>query len=357
MSENRRYNNLDGLRTLAAIGIVAFHVLVGIGYRIPGGTVLTYITQNILKSFKDFAQMFFVISGFSMCCGYYDKIRQGNFDLNKFYSKRYLRIFPFFALLVIIDLCASIILESSFSIGLFYEVFSNLTLAYGFFTVNRMSVIGVGWALGVIFGFYIIFPFFVYLIWTKKRAWVSLIVTYLIAYVSRVYFNTKGALVFTWLCFFIAGGIIYLYRNEIEKITKHKFLVPLFIIFGLVIAFVIKLPGESAGWALLSVLLPLVGFSLVVAGGGIYRDSKLLYNPFSRFVSSISLEIYLSHMMIYKAIRIVKINYIFGESIWSYIITFVTVFAGAVLFAQAYRITEKNIVSKFAKNKLKTNKK
>ncbi len=33
----RKYNNLDGLRTLAAVGVVCMHVLTNIGFKVSGG--------------------------------------------------------------------------------------------------------------------------------------------------------------------------------------------------------------------------------------------------------------------------------------------------------------------------------
>lgn len=69
-SSSERYGALDGLRVYAAIGIVLMHVLSNIGVK-PSEN---YMTETLIPWFTDFTLMFMVVSGFSLCCGYYDKV-------------------------------------------------------------------------------------------------------------------------------------------------------------------------------------------------------------------------------------------------------------------------------------------
>ena len=88
----------------------------------------------------DFIYLFLTISAFSMCCGYYDKMLNNNISLEKFYSRRFKRIFSFFSIIVIIDLLASPSVDS------LYEAFADMTLLFGFLPdYNKISVVGVGW--------------------------------------------------------------------------------------------------------------------------------------------------------------------------------------------------------------------
>lgn len=169
----KRYGNLDGLRTIAALGIVLMHVRANIGYIIVSGRGTDYIINQLIPQLSSFVCLFFIISGFSMCCGYYERIKNNEITLNSFYGKRYRRILPFFSLLVLMDLAVKLLLEGRLAIYDIYEAFADLTLMFGFLPTSNISVIGVGWTLGVIFGFYILFPFFVFLIWTRKRAWIG----------------------------------------------------------------------------------------------------------------------------------------------------------------------------------------
>lgn len=107
-----------------------------------------------------------MVSGFGMCCGYYQKIIDRKISVEDFYKKRYIKIWPYFALLCALDFVFSPSKESLF------EVFANLTLCQGLLPNAKISVIGVSWTLAVIFVFYMLFPFFCFLIGNKKRAWV-----------------------------------------------------------------------------------------------------------------------------------------------------------------------------------------
>lgn len=85
------YASLDGLRAYAAIGIVMMHVQANIAVK-PSVNVLT---EKVIPWFTDFTLLFMVISAFSMCCGYYDKVKNGEITPAKFYAKRYHRTWPF----------------------------------------------------------------------------------------------------------------------------------------------------------------------------------------------------------------------------------------------------------------------
>ena len=178
MGEKKRYDALDGVRTLACIGIVLMHVLANTEYNLSG-----FIYDKMIPSFTNLTFLFMSVSGFGMCCGYYDRMISGNIDIVSFYKKRYKKILPFFALLCFMDLIISPSLNS------LYEVFANLTLCFGLIPNADITVIGVGWFLGTVFAFYMLFPFFCFLLADKKRAWLALIASYIMNYLCRVYFD------------------------------------------------------------------------------------------------------------------------------------------------------------------------
>lgn len=91
-------------------------------------------------------------------------MKEGAITPNKFYQKRYFRILPYFALLCLIDFTVEPGIET------FYQLFANLTLCFGLLPEHNITVIGVGWFLGVVFLFYLLFPFFVFLLDSKRRA-------------------------------------------------------------------------------------------------------------------------------------------------------------------------------------------
>ena len=138
---------------------------------------LGWVSDVLIPWFSWLVFLFFMISGFALCCGYYDRMKNGKVSLNEFYGKRYKRILPFFGLLCVFDLLAD------FSKEHLAQAFMNVTLVFNLLPDSEMKVIGVGWFLGLIFLFYMLFPFFVLLLDKKRRArmvvWLSFIVNLL----------------------------------------------------------------------------------------------------------------------------------------------------------------------------------
>ena len=79
----QRYGALDGLRAYAAIGIVLMHVLSNIGVK----PTENYLTNVVIPRLSDFTLLFMMVSGFSLCCGYYERIKTGAITPNAFYKK------------------------------------------------------------------------------------------------------------------------------------------------------------------------------------------------------------------------------------------------------------------------------
>ena len=182
----KRYNALDGLRAIAALGIILIHIRANSAYKIEG-----FFYNNVIASLLDFVYLFMTISAFAMCCGYYDKIVNNMISMEEFYSRRFKKILPFFGILVIIDLIVSP------SINSLYEGFADITLLFGFLPdYNNISVIGVGWFLGLIFVFYLIFPFFCTLLANRKRAWEAFAVSIVYNYVCINYFHAGRYCIF-----------------------------------------------------------------------------------------------------------------------------------------------------------------
>ena len=105
------------------------------------------------------------------------------------------------------------------SVASIYEGFADLTLLFGFLQ-KPISVIGVGWFLGLVFAFYLIFPFFCVLIENKRRAWIAFAVSLIYNFVCANYFEVGRSNILYSACFFLAGGLIYLYREEIMNLNQ-----------------------------------------------------------------------------------------------------------------------------------------
>lgn len=311
MKQNR-YEALDGLRAFACIGIVMMHVLVNGKYQLNG-----FLFEKMIPSFTSFVYLFMTISGFGMCCGYYEKFLGKNIDIVSFYHKRYAKILPFFSVLCLIDLAMSP------GIGALYEVIANLTLCFGLIPNAHITVIGVGWFLGVVFAFYLLFPFYCALLSSKVKAWMTLIVSFIMNYLCSVYFGAGMKSIVFCFVFFVVGGLIYLYRQTLNETIWIKW-----ISFGLVVALTLVYFFINDGVIVISL------FNAAIVAFAISRERKsVLNNKITKFIGGISFEVYLCHMLIYRCVEKVHLLRITTNEGCNYFIAVVVVFIGAVMFA------------------------
>lgn len=84
------YGALDGLRAYSAIGVAMMHILSNGQYKVKG-----FIFDSFIASLGNLVFLFMMISAFSMCCGYYKRITGQQISIEKFYSRRYQKMWPF----------------------------------------------------------------------------------------------------------------------------------------------------------------------------------------------------------------------------------------------------------------------
>lgn len=326
--ERKHYGAIDGLRMLAAFGIVMMHVRAN---STNVNAISGFVYDTMIPSFTNFVFLFMVISAFGMCCGYYEKILNNTISMTEFYKKRFLKVLPFFAVLVLLD----VVLEHS--LASLYEGFADMTLMFGLLPdCGNITVIGVGWFLGLTFVFYLIFPFFCVMIETKRRAWIAFFVSILYNYIGSVYFNISRTNILYSGCFFIAGGLIYLYRERIAKINVYFMAV---VSVAMIVMYYVM--DENV-----YVCMLMSGALLMYA---LLRNGGLLDNRITGFFSGISMEIYLSHMVIFRVLEKIGVTAALGNGWLQYIVTVILVLVGASVFA----VVMKNII-KCLSNKLIT---
>lgn len=315
MMKKEHYGAIDGLRTIACIGIVMMHVAANTDYSITG-----FFYNSMIPSFTNFVFLFMTVSAFGMCCGYYHKMLNNQINLSDFYTKRFKKILPFFALLVLIDVLLSP------SLNAIYEAFADLTLLFGFLpNAGNISVIGVGWFLGLIFVFYICFPFYCVLIKNKKRAWIAFFLSLIFNYICSVYFDVGRTNILYSSCYLIAGGLIYLYRTNIRSLNQWALLAA--VLFSVVLYYLI-------GASTLTCLL--VSSSLLIYA--ISNRGGVLQNKITTFISTISMEMYLSHMVIFRIVEKLGLHQVIGNDWLQYCLTLIIVLFGTVIFRLTFNL-------------------
>ena len=325
-----RFESLDCLRAFAVIGIVICHVLSNADLNLPEN----FLFQKFLPFGSEYVFLFMMLSAFSMCCAYYQKFKDRQVDLNTFYKRRYLRIWPFFALMVLIDVALGFSKES------LIEAFADLTLFFGFLPNPDIHVIGVGWFLGLIFVFYAIFPFFVFLMDNKKSAWFVLALSIAMMYFASSYFSrpelvvrsvSKWSILFC-MPMFVSGGIIYLYIDKIKKIP---------VLWALAIAVLTTALFFILGKDLFVFKMLVFASWLVFAIADSVRPAQwtLMKNKYVAFLSGVSMEVYLCHMMFFRAIEKTHILDAFSSGIVRFLVCLTLTLAGAIAFSFAVKKT------------------
>lgn len=303
------YKALDGLRTYATLAVFLKHIFGNIIVK-PSPNILT----DTILCMTDVSFIFMILSGFSISCGYYDRIKSGAITPNNFYKKRYKRILPFFVLLCLIDLAATPTMDNLFNL------FANVTLCFNFIPNANITMIGVGWFLGTLFVFYLLYPFFVFMLDNKKRAWVSFFIAVVFAGVCSLYsFNPEieesslnRTNIILVMPLFMAGGIVFLYKDKLQLSGVKQYLC---------LATAIAL---TVGYFFLPNLddvpfMRMIGETFVYSAWLIYAlGSKdiILSNKFTKFIDGISMEIYLSHMFLFRIVEKIHLeNYISDNNV------------------------------------------
>lgn len=285
--------------------------------------------RSIIAQFTNFVFLFMLLSAFSLCCGYYNKFKEGQINPDQFYLRRFERIWPTFALLCTIDLLWS------HNLTALYEWVADITLMFGLLPNARISVIGVGWFLGVIFVFYMLFPFFVFAIGNKKRAWFSLWVSIVLCYLCSVYFfdndhvlegfSARSNILYCSM-YFVAGGLIYLYRAELKKnVEKYS-------VLWLALLALSTFCYFSVFSSVFMLLVVFVLLTIILLAEG--RIKKIVFqNKAVRYVGSVSMEMYLCHMLVYRVCEKAKLLHVTGVDTIDCLIMIVLVISGAIVMA------------------------
>lgn len=330
----KKYLSINGLRAYAALGIVAMHVLANTSVK-PTECLMT---KSVIGTMGELVLLFMMVSAFGMCCGYYERVRAGQMRPSNFYKKRYMRVLPFFALLVCLDLALS---PSWASVA---EGFSDVTLVFCLYPEADIKVIGVGWFLGAIFVFYMLFPFFTFLLDSKRRAWIVLLLAVVWQMLMAHYYHAVGNNQILYTApYFIVGGLIYLYRESIatlfEKRSLSKWIgLAVCLLLTAVFYTVPSVHETFFGRDLPRLILYAAWLSYAVG-----TSQWLLNNRLTAYLSGISMEIYLCHMVMFRMVEKVHIERFVADNNLNYITTLALTLIGAIIFSHIvkYRVLPK----------------
>lgn len=292
------------------------HMIANNTYQIKG-----FLYETVIPSFTDLVFLFMAVSAFGMCCGYFEKVMSNKINWPDFYKKRYGKILPFFACLIALDLVIN------FSVSSVFEGITELTLLHGFIP-KELSVIGVGWFLGIVFIFYLVFPFFCTLIENKRRAWCAFIVSVILNFFCESYFGLERTNFLSSFCYFLAGGLVYLHKDFFAG--KKMWICIISVIVAILCYY--SMGGNTLTRLFVSAALLATAISVD------FGENRVV-----SFLGGISMEFYLSHMVVFRAIEKLRINTMFGGGWLQYLITVAAVFCGTIVFSCVLQFVIKKV--------------
>lgn len=152
--------------------------------------------------------------------------------------------------------------------------------------------------------------------------------------------------------FFVAGGLIYLYRMEIETVVKkHKKAFLAICVIATVCFYLF--PGAVRGefrigkievFTTESICLFTLWISYAIGG-----ESRLMNNKIIHYLGGISMEMYLAQMIVFRVIEKIGIIYILGYDWASFGVTCVIEFVVLIVGIACYHKIEKVVLQLYGK--------
>lgn len=322
----RRYRpDIDGLRAVAVLGVLSYHL--GIGF-VPGGFAGV--------------DVFFVISGFLITQLIRDEIKAtGRFDLSRFYLRRIRRLFPALILTIIFVLFWAIILFSPDHLrrlggAAFHGLVSLSNIFFwaesGYFDADsRFKPLLHTWSLGVEAQFYLIWPallFWTYRAFGERWAFVFVLLGLAVSlFLNHVFVDGQSALLSSlapdqagWFSdgratifyllpfrvfeFAIGAGLVWV----VEGLVKTAALLSdLLMLSGIgLILYTFANASSAAPWPHFGAIWPCVGTAMVIAASGSRLSRLVLSNPVLVPIGLISYSLYLVHWPIIVFVQYVR---------------------------------------------------
>ena len=335
-------SDIDGLRAIAVMSVVAFHTGISI---LSGG----YVGVDV----------FFVISGYLITTLIYKEVKNDTFTFKNFYKRRAARLLPALTLTLFVVLVFGFVFynNSAFdNLGkeLFFSSFgaANILFAQGvnyFANDEAYQPLIHLWSLGVEEQFYIIWPILLLLVFRISNrliipvACVLFFVSLGFSALAVAQGLTKGYFLLHYRAFELLVGVItalLLQRATELSLSSLQRQVLSFVGLMLIVLPMLlldeksKFPGFNALW-------PCLGTALVIAFPSHGLITKVLSNKVLVFVGLISYPLYLYHQ------PIVSIFYFFDIQVSNVelfvVVTSISVFASWITY-KFIEIPIRNIV-------------
>lgn len=299
-----RLEGIESLRAYAAVAVIFFHLVGTGGAKLP--EVLSFIGTN----FGFGVPLFFVVSGFSLAYGYWQKLNDGD-ATSSYFKRRFARIAPLFYTVLAFELVLHWMVW-----GKIYdpsELLVNVLFMFNVIPHMTDGIVWASWSIGVEMIFYVLFP----LLLMVCRGWLSTVLALIVSTTVATLF-TIGLQPFetqlmsfmhhnfvTNAPYFVWGILAYTIHSQVSSISvKARRLVCwalcalaagaiLTLYFGTSLYAFFANRGLRTAWEMLWGI-PFATVCIAMA----LHPSRLLSNPVTRYLGNISFSLYLVHPII-----------------------------------------------------------
>jgi peptidoglycan/LPS O-acetylase OafA/YrhL len=297
--------DIDGLRALAVLSVVAFHAAPG---RISAG----FIGVDI----------FFVISGFLITKIILEKININNFSFLDFYSRRVKRIFPsLITILIATFLLSYVVFTDDELLQLCKHIFSGSLFLSNFILLNEGGYFDIDsnkkvllhlWSLSIEEQFYIVWPLVIYIIFRLNfNPFIIIFILFILSFFYNI-LNLDNKLLIFYSPFsrfweLLIGSFLSLLviNNKIKLNLIYLNLINI-IGFGLLFLGYISIDSDKIfpGWF---ALYPCIGtFLIIYSGPKTYLNKYILSNNLLVWIGLISFPLYLWHWPLLTFARVLE---------------------------------------------------
>lgn len=332
----KRYEGLLGLRGIGAVMIIAYHMYI---LEDCNGSVYSGINGLLDRTVGLgglFVQLFFMLSSFSLMCGYAEKAWNNNCDWEQFYLKRFVRLAPVFYTTLVLHLLLNVYAHVQEPVA---HIIGTASLLYVLMPSHQTSIVMAAWAMGIEVIFYLIFPAFLCATKTKFRTLLAVLASALLQFTYQTFYgihveNAEINILFQLLPFLL-GALLYHSISYMESMNRKKRIVAALISYIVLLCLFL-------GWGTFFThkIFVYLAFCLIILNQIGYTDI-LVNNALCKWLGSISYEMYLFHPVIYRILYYIKLQEklagYFSSRLTCYIVFFVTVFLLTILLSYAVR--------------------
>jgi peptidoglycan/LPS O-acetylase OafA/YrhL len=307
--KQKRIPELDGLRGIAVLMVVAFHYVNN--QLINSNTYLGRIFYKLTSVGWVGVDLFFVLSGFLIGTILMNNRDSKNYFFT-FYIRRIVRIIPNYYLLIALFaiICSIPFFSSDYFLtgNNVIPIWAYLVMLHNIFIAHLQNFgntsVSVTWSIGVEEQFYIVFPLMVYFLKEKWLPWL-LVLAIIIAPIVRMQYNNWVPAYVLLPCRMdsIAFGALIAYTNHFHSLSAFvkRYRTVIVFTFVLDVAICIFLSARYGDLGIFRNTLFAIVFSTMVVFALVYKNS--IYGSILRlkklvWIGTISYSLYLFHDMI-----------------------------------------------------------